>query len=412
MKLPREAWWLAGIVILMLIVGALLRGGGAQQAGQTTFSPTTYSSGPYGVRALHLTLQDLGYRVRRLRLPFAEATLPERATLVIIEPMIGVATREWEALYRWVAAGNTVLVTDSMLPQFEPTLADRGPLEEAPMTYARPIQPTYLAQGVRRLAVHADYRIALPVAPAADETEKLRRRLRTGAPEQERRQEMEQALSAAAPLFADKRGTVVAYARIGKGAAIVLSDAWALSNQGINKADNLEFALNALGPPGSRPVYFDEYHHGYGQVSLWTFTPTPVKVALGQLALAVLLAMYALGRRFGAVVPLERGRRQRSEFLGTMTALLRKGQATRLALRTAYDAATQRLRMELGLPPDVEAAEIARAATRIRPEVGEKLGAALRQCRGVLEGPETLTEARALALVRQLDEAVRAVRQI
>jgi len=419
MRIPREAWWVAALVALALGVILVLQGGraGTEPRDASYYLRTTYSSGPFGVRALYLTLRELRYDVRRLRVPFTPSTLPERGTLVAVGPFapaMMVTSREWSALYRWVAAGHAAILVSEWLG---PEGGQQGPtveevFEPAPLNYARPSQPTYLARGVRRLAIRSRQRIPEPGAESLPTQASKRRSGERSLSERETLPaEMEQALRQAAPLFRDAEGTVVACARIGAGTVILFTSAWSVSNEGIGRADNLLFALNALGPPGAAPVFFDEYHNGYGENALWAFVALPLKVALGQALLALLLVMYTASRRFGAVVPLERGRRQRSEFLGTMTALLRKGQATRLALRTACDAATQQLRLELGLWRESGSPELVQAARRVAPGGSEKLDAVLRQCEEALAGRATLSEARAIALVRQLDEAVRAVRQ-
>ena len=210
----------------------------------------------------------------------------------------------------------------------------------------------------------------------------------------------------------DREGTVVACASIGKGRVVLFGSPWSMCNDGIAREDNLTFVLNVLGPPGRQPVYFDEYHHGYGKNLLWQITPLPIKLGAAQALLAFLIIIYARSRRFGRIVPLDRGGRQRSEFLGTMTSLLRKGHATGLAVRTAYDTAMERLRLEFGLSSEAGPAELAQAARRLNPTAGERLAAALQQCQDALATRERLSDARALAVVRGLDEAVRSVRQI
>jgi hypothetical protein len=409
MRIPREAWWLGGLIVLVLILLVVLRGP-TSETRQTSYSDaTTYSSREGGLRALYVTLQKLGYDARRLRAPFTTSTLPPEGVMIVAAPSIPATPQEFAALRAWVAKGNAVLLAgDFALPFTEPAFPTLSPLRETPLRYARPLQPSYIVRGVRRFAVRAVARLQPPATPASQEDdEDSERNSPFMSPIWEYPREWADALATAVPLLADKEGTVVSYARIGRGSVVALASPWSLSNRGIGRADNLIFALNVIGPPG--PVYFDEYHHGYGENLWWTLASLPVKLAAAELLLALLVVMYSYSRRFGPVVPLDRGRRQRSEFLGTMTALLRKGQATRLALRTACDGASQRLRTELGLAPDAGAAEIEQAASRLRPQAADKLATALRQCRSALDGRETLTEARAVALVRQLDEAVHLV---
>ncbi|HUT75385.1 MAG TPA: DUF4350 domain-containing protein [Armatimonadota bacterium] len=408
MKVPREAWWLAGLVIAILLLGHfVVRGAPPQSAAARR---TTYSTAPDGMLAFFLTLRELGYDARRLHVPFGDSTLPRGASLVVAEPLVPVTEREMAALKRWVAKGHTlVLAGEDFAQRTTAAFPQADLLEEPPVTYARPAQPTYLAQGVKRLAVCAYRRIAVPARPrsaAAGQADADRRWFapRPGA--------TEDALQAAIPVFADAEGTVVAYAHLGEGRVIFLSSPWSLSNEGIRRADDLIFAINALGARPGGAVYFDEYHQGYGQNVAWGLIPLPLKLALANLLVGILLVLYARGRRFGAPTPLDARRRERSEFLGTMTALLRAGHATRLAVRTALEHAVQGLRLETGLAPSAQYAELVRAVSRINPDAAPRLESALRRCQTALDGRGTLSEAQAVALVRELDDAVRSVRKV
>jgi hypothetical protein len=407
MKLPREAWWVAGLMVLTFLLLLLLTGGEAER-GRPAGPPvrTSYSSEPGGLRALYLALDRLGYDARRLGTPFLPGTLPERGTLLVVEPMT-LANSEWRALRNWVAEGHALLLAgEDSLPNSETVFPIPQPdfetlFPEAALTYARPDQPTYLALGLARLAVRSRTRITPPAVVG-----RVRDLPTLAVPKPARG--MAGDLGSAAPLFRDEKGTVVAYAQIGKGSVILLTSPWSLSNQGIEKEGNFAFVLNAL---EHGPVYFDEYHHGYGENLLWRLLPLPLKLAAAQALLGLLVVMYARSRRFGPIIPLDEGRRERSEYLGTMTGLLQKGRAAHLALQTAYDAAMARLRFELGLPHDAAPAEVARAAGRVDAAAGEKLAAALEQSHRALE-PARVGEARAISLVQQLDEAVQSVRQL
>ena len=415
MRIPREAWFLAALIVIMLVVIMVLRGGAAAPEKRGIFTRTTYNSDPQGLRVLYMTLRELGYDARRLRASFNKATLPKRGELVIVDPLVPVTRREWDALYQWVDSGHTaILAGEEILPYSTRVFSEPEDfLARAPLRSARATQPTYLARDVKTLAVRAEVRIEGPGAEPHHDQRVVERRAGPAAWSQrwEYSANMDETLRRAIPLFRDSEGIVVSYAHVGKGAIILCASPWSLSNDGIAEADNVMFALNALGAPSAGPVYFDEYHQGYAENVLWALVPLAGKLALAHLLVGLLVVMYARSRRFGAIIPLDRGRRERSEFLGTMTALLRKGMATRLAVRTAYDAAMQRLRIEFGLRADAMAPEVARAAERVSAQAAHKLGVALRQCRAVLDGPEALTESRAMALVRQLDEAVKSVRQ-
>jgi hypothetical protein len=432
MKLRREIWWIAGLTVGMILLATVLGVGRHTRAEQVRFVPTTYTTSPSGARGLYLTLQALKYETRRYLRPFG-GEMPEGGTIVILEPYALLLPTEWRALHRWVSEGNTLILAGRLVLPFSegggflsfPTsdaTATRQPrkkdkqesepfpdltFEEIPVAYAHPTQPTYLSQGVSRLATKLTSHIVIPEPEHKQKKEHFAPSFLQDAA---RPDEMEDALRAAAPAFADDEGTVVSYARVGKGRVVLLGSVWSLTNEGLPQADNLTFALNALGPASAGPVYFDEYHHGFREQVSWALLPLPLKVAVAQLLLAFFVLTYARSRRFGRIVPLERASRERSEFLGTMTALLRKGQATRLALRTARESAVHRLCQQLGLPAEAEDEEIALAAGRVNPKSQELLRAALARTRVALQGE--VSETRAMALIRELDEAEQSLRQL
>lgn len=135
-----------------------------------------------------------------------------------------------------------------------------------------------------------------------------------------------------APLFSDKEGTTVAFSKCGKGSVIVLCDSWSLSNAGIGKGDNFILVLNALkhrDPSRRLTVTFDEYHHGYGKKKgLLSLIGLPAKLGLIQIGMAFVLLIFAVSRRFGTPIQLKEGTRERSEYLSSMSSLLRRAHAT------------------------------------------------------------------------------------
>ena len=418
MRLPRELWWIAGLTLFMFALIWLVTGGKVERGEAGAFNPSTYSSDPQGTRAFFLTLQELGYDARRFRSPFSSRTMPKQGTLVIVEPTTPVAPNEWNELRRWIEQGHTALLASSVsLPGAQPALGTE-PVDFSTvimggrLTRARPTQPTYLARGIEQLSVRSLMRIPVAAPPRSKKGSDTRPSF--GGLKHGTRTDY---LQSAAPLFCDDSGVIAAYCRLGRGDLIVLASSWSVSNDGIGRDDNLLFLLNALGPapavsPGTAPVYFDEYHHGYAEHAGWRMTPLPLKLAAAQLLLGMLIVIYARSRRFGSPIPLDRGRRERSEYLGTMTSLLQKGHATRLAVRACYDSAVARLRLELGLPHDAGSAEVSRAAMRVSEDAGRRIERSLRQCELALRAEEDIGEPRAMAAVRSLDDAVRSLRQV
>jgi hypothetical protein len=216
-------------------------------------------------------------------------------------------------------------------------------------------------------------------------------------------------------VIGDEAGPVVAYARVGRGQVVLMASAWPLSNEGIRRAGNLRFALNAIGETRT-PIYFDEYHHGYQDRLAWGLLPGAAKLAVCQLVLGLLIAAYGRGRRLGPVMPLDRGVRERTEFLQTMTAALQGGRATRYSLRTAYEMTRDELESRTGLPREAPVEVLVKAAAsglrgpRAAGGPAARLEAALSEVERVLAGESAPSEAAAMSLVRRLDEAVAATK--
>jgi hypothetical protein len=423
MKVPRQVWWLAGLAVLVCALTALLRVSGEETSKGDFLGlrHSSYSNSPGGLRALYLTLQELGYHPRRGRMPFSAMTLPDRGTVVVAEPLAAVTAAEWRALLTWVEAGHGLfLASEISLPHSKWISPGSSILVEPELTRARPCQPSHLARAVRAVAIRSRTRLAFPEPPSRSGDKASKDKQEAGEVELPpgpwgkvgHPRDVSEVLAGAAPIFRDKEGTVAAYARAGGGEIVLFSSPWSLSNAGLAKGDNLTFVLNVLGAAADGEVVFDEYHQGYGKNSLWALTPLPLKVGLGQLLVGMLVVMYARSRRFGRVIPLEREGRERREFLETMTALLQKGEATRLAVRLAEEGATARLRVDLGLAPGAGAGELAEAAGRMEAAAGERLGRALAECRRTRESGRAPSANRAMSLVRELDEAVEQVRKL
>ncbi len=368
---------------------------------------------------MYLALQRLGYRVERIRQPLVSANLPAEGTLFVVDPFQPpvLSSREWDDLYRWVKAGHRLVVCEYprwlLESQAEaPSEIDLEWLFRGPeWSEARPAQPVSVMEGVSHLAVRSHSRIRLlkedEEEPADDECDDSECSSCVAAGDSE----LTDALRKAAPVASDDYGVAAAYARVGQGDILFLASSWSLSNEGIDKGDNFLLVLNAIGDPKAGPVYFDEYHHGYAESAAWALLPRVVKIALAQVVLGLLLVAFARSRRLGPVLPLTRGGRPRSEFLGTMTTVLRKGGATRLAVQTAVDSALARLRVELGLAPDAGDEAVVAAVGRSNPQAAARLARELSRLRAELAGRRP-TEARAMELIRQWDEAVAAARQI
>lgn len=84
-------------------------------------------------------------------------------------------------------------------------------------------------------------------------------------------------------------------------AVVMVASSTPFTNAALSERDNAAFALNLAGP-GSRPVVFDEYDHGYGRTGTGLAgLPSWWRWGLGVALLAVVVWMLSASRRFGPV---------------------------------------------------------------------------------------------------------------
>ncbi|KPJ64563.1 hypothetical protein AMK68_01320 [candidate division KD3-62 bacterium DG_56] len=384
MKIGREAKLLIAFFLLCGAAAVLLSREASDESAESFFPRrSTYRSAPDGMRALYLTLKRLDFPVHRWRRVMVREQLPASGVFVVTGALVPIAETEWRALADWVADGNTLLVcADLQLPLAAPFDARLRWVEDGTRS-ARPCQPSFLARSIRRIAVEESPRLALQAVG-------------------------ESVFRGLIPMFKDPAGAVVGYAEHGRGRVVLVAGGYAFSNEAIGRADNILLAVNALsGPEGGRPaVYFDEYHQGYGEVVLWQFVTGRAKIGLAVIGLAILVLLFAKSRRFGAPLPApDMAGRQRSEYLSSMTALLQRGRAARLAMRASYGRVLERLRDRYGLAGDARPAEVAAAAQAHSDPAGGEVAGVVEECEAALAAPH-LDEQTALRLVRRLDRAM------
>ena len=180
------------------------------------------------------------------------------------------------------------------------------------------------------------------------------------------------------PLFKNSTGgTTAALCRCGRGGVIALSGAWAVSNEGIGRDDNLILALNALNhrdPTRKLSVTFDEYHHGYGAYAgIMSLIGTPARLGLAQIAMAFVLLVFAVSRRFGRPIPLREGGRPRNEYLSSMSALLRRAHAIEVVRLELERKFMEDMASALGLRPTDEPERFLEAVASRRPDKVQEL---------------------------------------
>jgi hypothetical protein len=230
---------------------------------------SSYATTPSGLAAYASLLERRGHRVRRLRERPADR-LPDPGVTVVLADPRSLGAGDPGALRRFAVAGGRVVV------------AGRGTerLLEA------------LAGGPRPVRDRGGPRTVVAAGRPAPETEDVGTVSSAGAGWEKRPAATDPVLGApgAAPLLV--------VGRVGRGRVVALADSAPLQNAGLARADNAALALRVAGPR-ERPVVFAESVHGYEPARGLAALPGRWQVALGGLLLAAIVALLAIGRRFG-----------------------------------------------------------------------------------------------------------------
>ena len=333
-------------ILVALVAGVIVVGAfGTRGADPFEVRRSTFLGTPYGTRALHDLLRELGYDVRRHRgsLRFVP---PEAGTLCVLSAPVPVGQDEIRGIVSWVESGGTLVLGlggGTLVPVA--TLANRGAPSAA------------LAEA---LGVHVQRtpRTEMGILPggmlaAAGTVERVRfhgGRVLDGP----------FTLSPGyRSLVRGPHGDLVAEAPRGRGRVVAFADDTALTNRYLRDPWNAQMAVLLLAHDGKEgPILFDERHQGYGEdrESLerlaGALSETGLGLVLAQAALAALLLLWAAGRRFGAPLPPPRlHRRAAVESAGALGRAYRDAGAAGLAAETLAAGARRRAAPRVGLPP-------------------------------------------------------------
>jgi len=176
------------------------------------------------------------------------------------------------------------------------------------------------------------------------------------------------------PLFADDRGSVVAWYALGRGSVVIVTDETLFENGRIAKADNARLAYNlaAFGLAPGDMVAFEEWTHGYQTGDTWwSVTPWPMRLGLSVIFSALALALLGAVWRFGPAAKLpDNTERTSEEYVTSMAMLLDRGRAARKAIHDLGQIALHAAARSVGLPDSAPASLI---ATRLRgSEAGDR----------------------------------------
>jgi hypothetical protein len=395
---------------------------------------STYNAGATGTRALFDFLHESGHDVVRWRestdglLSFSG---PKPSTVVIIGDLrVPFSMTEKKELLHWVDEGGRLVMIDRTPdPKLLPDSGgwairtqvtnipwyDLDPTDFVQMTRdvktIAPSQPTLLARDVENVLPSrfaGAITIAPRVTPEKKENANSNENPSAGPGNDEDEEEFEPSPEptqsdaagntptaiSPAPVasFTGDHGSLLIDYPHGKGRIVLLSDPYIVANNGINRADNLQLAINVVIGSGGL-VAFDEFHQGRAATQnalIQYFAGTPILAICAQLGLIGLAIVWSRGTRFARPLPLPQvDRRSSLEFVASMAELQQRAKAHDLALENIYTRVRRVLVRYAGLSQAAGRAQIA-ARVAGRSSVNQKqLESLMRSCEDVINGAPT-----------------------
>jgi hypothetical protein len=408
---------------------------------------STFNAGATGTRALYDFLHESGYQVARWRESTASLLSfngPKPATLVIVgSTRVPLTKTESKELLHWVETGGRLVIIDrtpdqNLLPTSgawtiqSHTLnfpwSELNPNDFEQMTRdvkaVAPSQTTLLARNVEQIMPSrfaggitiGDRKSTKPGQKPGSSPEQASGGssddddgedafpIPSPSPEVEVATDTSMPSQAPVTTFINDRGALLVDYVHGKGRIVLLSDPYIVANNGINRADNLQLAINVITGEGGLAA-FDEFHQGRAYTHnalIQYFEGTPALAICGQLALIGLAIVWSRSTRFGRPLPLPQvDRRSSLEFVASMAELQQRAKAHDLALENIYARVRRVLVRYAGLNNNSARAQIA-ARVAARSKINQQqLESLMRSCEDTINGAPT-SGRETLKLVKRL----------
>lgn len=363
-----------GIVMLLLMSAVAYR---KSEQVKGDGHPSSYSNLRNGGKAGYLLLQQSGYPVERWE--HSPKDLPSDGTgilLIVAGPIWFPNQEESNAFSRFLLHGGSILVAGILPDAFVSKAAAATGKARIGGVECNAVAPTRLTRG-GSISLDGDLKW-----DSTDSSQMVH--------------------------FADPNGNavVVSYS-VGNGSVIWWASALPVENAGIGQKNNLELLLNSTA--GYKRVLWDEYYQNDHERKT---DRKPVRAfgwAMAQLAIIAVAIVFAYSRRSGPLVPLlQQSRRSPLEFVDTLASVFRRAGSSHVAVEIAVQRFRQVAARRLGIRGTSKTSEIVDAMSLRGIEISESTANLVRQSE-FAAGDTTLTEKSAMALVRALNEATRAM---
>jgi hypothetical protein len=363
---------------------------------------STYYSGPAGLKALYMLLEELKLPVSRFQRPFSRL-IGQHGLLIIANPDRERFTkREITHLKEWIRKGNQLALFWGMeIDDFERFLAERSSKKETITGEADPMRKLSGSFGLRLTDFHDSSRKILH-AKLSNLDEPVQITVSSGFRWNKPSKSWKEALG-------DEAGPIIVSRKFGKGAIVALSDASLPSNGELSNAQNLRLILALLLENRPDRILFDEYHHGHKmEDTFWAYFGSSI-FALALLQTVVGSAIFFYSRRAsysGRFKSLTTARGRSSlDYVDSMANIFQSNSAGSAALEPIFDRFIAQLSHQTGAPLKMMADEFPEKVVVSAEALGQDLRGLAQECRAVVsseaEPGYALTLARRLASVRE-----------
>lgn len=196
--------------------------------------------------------------------------------------------------------------------------------------------------------------------------------------------------------------------RHGNGTICYLSDPALFFNRFFFEADNAVLAINTLYPKNA-PLLVDEFFHGLSITGnpFWIVTQKPYNYIIILTLVAIILWIVRNAVRLGPPVTLPKNtRRSLHEYIGAMSVIFARADATGYILNEAYTGILWRIRKKLNLPAHIHQVEqVAAAIARKEPDKAGRLLETSQKIQTLLK-QRSINKKDALYLIQEINKCL------